>query len=130
MPTLEELSGTRLPDPGPDATALLRRCYVFARTELAELSNEGVRTLVGQQMFLKWLLPVALERLSKDIWISGDFYRGALLRSVVGSVAHAEASVFLDEIRSLAETALADDASSDLPDDVKADLHRIIELFH
>jgi hypothetical protein len=130
MPTLEELSGTRLPDPGSDATALVRRCNVFARTELAELSDEGVRTLVGQQMFLKWLLPVALERLSKDIWISGDFYRGALLRSVVGSVAHVEASVFLNEIRSLAETALADDASSDLPDDLKADLHRIIELFH
>ncbi|WP_049755172.1 MULTISPECIES: contact-dependent growth inhibition system immunity protein [Hyphomonas] len=130
MPTLEELSGTCLPDPGPDATALVRRCSVFARTELAELSDEGVRTLVGQQMFLQWLLPVALERLSHDLWISGDFYRGALLRSAVGSVAHADASTFVNEIRSLARAALADDTSSQLPDDVKADFVRITELFH
>lgn len=122
MPTLEQLSGVRLPEPGPDATSLVRRCTSFARTDLDELSDEGVRTLISQQMFLKWLLPIAVVKLRENFWIEGDLYPGALLKSVAQAVHHADAAAFRDSVRQLVKDALADQGAINLPDYLKSAL--------
>jgi hypothetical protein len=40
--------------------------------------------MIGQQVGLKYLLPLALDRLEDDPFAQGDFYHGDLLNSVLG----------------------------------------------
>jgi hypothetical protein len=50
---------------------------------LRDLSTEDLRLLVGQNIGLHYLIPLALDLLEVDPWSEGDFYRGDLLMSVV-----------------------------------------------
>ena len=47
--------------------------------------------MIGQNMGLRYLIPMALDRLSRNLFRSGDFYRGDLL----GAVFHAERAFWL-----------------------------------
>ena len=50
---------------------------------LCELNNEDLRLLIGQQMNLDLLLPIALEKLIENPLGSGDLYIGDLFCSVL-----------------------------------------------
>lgn len=76
--SIEELEG----DDWGDATFdshLVRECHRLRRVPLADLSAENLRILIGQQIGLRYLVPMALDLLRRDPFAAGDFYPGDLL---------------------------------------------------
>lgn len=84
--TLERLEGKKWGDPeNPNdaPTPLIQKCLRLRRVPLRELTTENLRMLIGQQIGLEHLVPLALDRLAADPLAEGDFYPGDLLKSVV-----------------------------------------------
>ena len=50
---------------------------------LTELSVEDLRLLIAQRIGLRFVVPLALERLAVDPLVGGDFYPGDLLTVVL-----------------------------------------------
>ena len=80
--SLEQLEGDVWPDPG-GTTSLVTKCHRLRKLPIGQLTTEHLRLLIGQDIGLAHLMPLALEALEKDPWMAGDFYEGDLLKSVV-----------------------------------------------
>ncbi|MFE9204360.1 contact-dependent growth inhibition system immunity protein [Micromonospora sp. NPDC007230] len=83
MTTIEELERDVWPDPGPDDTFLVRRCLELRRKPLAEFTVEDLRIMLGQQIGVPALLPLAVRVLLRDPLAEGDYYPGDLLSNVL-----------------------------------------------
>lgn len=64
-------------------TALIEKCYYARKKMLKDLSPEDLRILTTQSIGLKYIIPLCLEVLQKDILIDSSFYKGDLLESVL-----------------------------------------------
>lgn len=62
---------------------LVESCHRYRKIPLSALSIEQLRLLLSQQIGLVYLVPLALDVLSKNILAEGDLYEGDLLASVV-----------------------------------------------
>ena len=62
---------------------LVRTCHALRRKPLREFTVEDLRIMIGQNIGLEYLVPLALERLQRDPFAAGDFYPGDLLGSVL-----------------------------------------------
>jgi CDI immunity proteins len=80
---VSRLKRVREPDPGPDATNLVRRCCALRRKPLSQFTTEDLRIMLGQQIAVPILLPMAVAVLVDDPLAEGDFYPGDLLCNVV-----------------------------------------------
>jgi hypothetical protein len=80
--TLEELDGERWGEPDQEATGLIRDCHRLRTIPVGELSIGELRLLLGQQIGIDWLVPLALERLQDDP-LAGEWYPGDVLNSVL-----------------------------------------------
>ncbi|XOI97579.1 contact-dependent growth inhibition system immunity protein [Paenibacillus polymyxa] len=80
--TLEELEDDRWDEPN-FASRLVLRANELRKKPLCELNTEDLRLLIGQQMSLDLLLPLALEKLLENPLRSGDLYMGDLFCSVL-----------------------------------------------
>jgi CDI immunity proteins len=80
--TLEKLENSVWADPDFDSH-LVRRCHQLRKVPLDKLTVEDLRILIGQQIGLKFLVDLAIEKLTADILAEGDFYPGDLLKSVI-----------------------------------------------
>ena len=70
--------------PAPsDATSLIRRCHELRTKPLRDFTVEDLRIMIGQQVALNRLVPLALDRLRPDPLMAGDYYPGDLLASVL-----------------------------------------------
>jgi len=76
--SLQELEAQDWGDPAYDSH-LVTECHRLRRVPLRELTAENLRIMIGQQIGLPQLIPLALELLSGDPFAPGDFYRGDLL---------------------------------------------------
>ncbi|RKR81542.1 hypothetical protein BDD43_1689 [Mucilaginibacter gracilis] len=65
------------------STSLIKRCIDLSRIPISDFSVEDLRLMIGQQEGLRYLIPVAIEILSYDLFAEGDFYPGDLLNSVL-----------------------------------------------
>ncbi|WP_196255855.1 contact-dependent growth inhibition system immunity protein [Micromonospora sp. WMMC415] len=83
MTTIEQLEREVWPDPGPDATSLVRRCVELRRKPLAEFTVEDLRIMLGQEIGVPALLPRAVQVLLRDPLAEGDYYAGDLLSNVL-----------------------------------------------
>ncbi|WP_253776169.1 contact-dependent growth inhibition system immunity protein [Goodfellowiella coeruleoviolacea] len=81
--SLEELDGQRWGDPPADSTYLITTVLQLRRKPVGEVSTEDFRILIGQQVGLPWLVPLALQQLRRDPLAQGDFYPGDLLGAVL-----------------------------------------------
>lgn len=81
--TIEEIEGVREPNPGPDATFLIRRCLALRRKPLSEFTTEDLRIMLGQRIAVPILLPMAVTVLAGNPLAEGDYYPGDLLYAVV-----------------------------------------------
>jgi hypothetical protein len=81
--TIEEIEGFREPDPGPDATTLVQRCLTLRRKPLSEFTAEDLRIMLGQQIAVPILLPMAVTVLADNPFAEGDYYAGDLLEAVI-----------------------------------------------
>lgn len=64
---------------------LIVTCNNLHKKALSEFTIEDLRILIGQNIGLVFLIPMALKELGKNILAEGDFYPGDLLKSVLRS---------------------------------------------
>ncbi|MBO7936143.1 contact-dependent growth inhibition system immunity protein [Streptomyces antibioticus] len=81
--TLEELEGDRWPTPPADTTRLIATAHALRQRPVGELTAEDLRLLIGQDVGLPHLLPLAVDVLRVDPMAEGDMYEGALLCAVL-----------------------------------------------
>lgn len=79
--TLEQLEGEDWGEPDYDSH-LVTETYRLRRKPLAEFTAEDLRVMIGQQIGLPHLVPLALDLLERDPFVSGDLFAGDLLRNV------------------------------------------------
>lgn len=99
MVTIEEIEGDRWPEPKGDLTFLVTRCLALRRKPLAEFTVEDLRIMLGQQIAVPTLLPLAVEVLVRDPFAEGDFYPGDLLAAVLRLSASAWSGLRLERQR-------------------------------
>ena len=80
--TLEELERSNRGEPAYDSH-LVTECHRLRRVQLRLLTVENLRILIGQNIGLPFLMPLAIEQLEQDPLAEGDFYPGDLLCSVL-----------------------------------------------
>lgn len=80
--TLENLEKDYWKNPDYDSH-LVRRCHELRKLPLDKFSTEDLRIMIGQQINLDYLIPLALEVLTIDLFAQGDFFEGDLLKNVL-----------------------------------------------
>lgn len=64
-------------------THLVKTCNALRKKPIEQFTTEDLRIMIGQQMGLDHLVPVALEKLTEDLFAEGNLYEGDLLESVL-----------------------------------------------
>ena len=64
---------------------LVITCYKLRKKQLNNFDIEDLRIMIGQNIGLNFLIPIAIEKLNQNILAEGDFYEGDLLKSVLTS---------------------------------------------
>lgn len=80
--TIETLENNRWGPPQHN-THLVKRCHELRKIPIGEFTAEDLRIMIGQQMALPYLVPMAIEKLTRDLFTAGDFYEGDLLQNVL-----------------------------------------------
>ena len=83
--SLEQLDGERWGEPPSDATSLVRTVHEWRRRPIGTLEPDELARLIGQDVGLPWLLPLAVEILRDEAreQPAGGFIDGDLLYAVV-----------------------------------------------
>lgn len=82
--TLEQLDGQDWGEP-PYGSHLVTTCYRLRKKPLRDFCIEDLRILIGQNIRLDILIPLALETLRENILAEGDFFPGNLLKNILTS---------------------------------------------
>ena len=80
--TLENLEKDYWSNPDFDSH-LVSRCHELRKVKLDNFTIEDLRMMIGQQIGLDYLIPLALEVLTIDLFAEGDFFEGDLLKNVL-----------------------------------------------
>lgn len=64
---------------------LVTTCHRLRKKQLKDFDIEDLRIMIGQNIGLKFLIPLAVDRLNENILAEGDFYEGDLLKAVLTS---------------------------------------------
>lgn len=67
---------------------LVRTCHRLRKKQLKDFDIEDLRIMIAQRVGLKFLVPLAIDRLKENILAEGDFYEGDLLKAVLTSDAN------------------------------------------
>jgi hypothetical protein len=81
--SLEQLEGQSWGDVATAPTKMVKRCIMLSKIPLKELTAGDLRLLVGQQLSLIYLLPLALRLLETYPLLRGELYEGDLLNNVL-----------------------------------------------
>lgn len=82
--TLEQLENVYWGEP-EYPSQLVINCHKYRKIPLGQMKPEHLRLLIGQNISLEYLIPIALEILLKNPLAEGDFYPGDLLKMVLTS---------------------------------------------
>ncbi len=82
--TLEFLENDYWKTPDYDSK-LVKTCHLLRKKKIEEFTIEDLRIMIGQNIGLPYLLPIALNQLKNNILSEGDYYPGDLLSSVLTS---------------------------------------------
>jgi hypothetical protein len=80
--TLTELEGNDWGEP-EFHSSLVIRCHKLRKKPLKEFTVNDLRLLIGQNISLEYLIPIALEYLKEDLLVEGIYYPGDLLSNVL-----------------------------------------------
>jgi hypothetical protein len=84
--SLEGLEKKKWPSIDNDeGSYLVKTCNSLRKKRLKDFSVEDLRIMIGQNIGLEFLIPLALDVLKDNILAEGDFYEGDLLKSVLTS---------------------------------------------
>jgi hypothetical protein len=78
LKTLAELEGVATDAP-PYDSYVMGTCHRLRKKPIGEFSVEDLRIMIGQNIGLFFLVPLALDILEPDPLVEGDFYPGDLL---------------------------------------------------
>jgi hypothetical protein len=81
--SLEQIEDDAWGDPPADATRLMTTVHQLRRKPVSALTPEDLRVLIGQQVGVDVLVPLALSRLKQDPLLEGDYYPGDVLVAVL-----------------------------------------------
>ncbi|WP_282777292.1 MULTISPECIES: contact-dependent growth inhibition system immunity protein [unclassified Nocardia] len=83
--SLQELEGTCWPELREFPSELVADVYRLREMPIGELNPTALARLIGQEIGLRWLIPVALDHLSETVpdERAGGFYDEDLLTAVV-----------------------------------------------
>ncbi|WP_405799239.1 contact-dependent growth inhibition system immunity protein [Streptomyces sp. NBC_01506] len=83
--SLEDLEGVSWPEVPQNATGLMRAVYAMRKRPIGSLSAHEMARMIGQDVGLPWLLPLALEILQDTAQEQSDggFYDDDLLTAVL-----------------------------------------------
>ena len=82
--TIKQLGGIKLDSYLWDS-GLIKGVVKYIDQPIGLLNNEGLRLLIGQNIGLKFLIPLAIDKLKDNILAVGDLYEGDLLKNVLDS---------------------------------------------
>src|SRR5262245_62623721 len=115
--TLDELEGVVWGEPTFDSY-LVTTCHRLRTKPVDEFSVEDLRIMIGQQIGLPHLMPLAIPVLEREPLAEGDFYPGDLLSNVIGAVewlrANPEWLARVIRVTERASAELVDEADKDL----------------
>ena len=116
--TIEQLEASPWPDPHSDAPPHVHRCHSLRRVPIESLTAGDLRTLITQEIGLKYLMPTALCKLKVDPMLESEYYPGDLLCAAMGVSANywQMATNELAELKQYAEQALSLIAASSDPE--------------
>ena len=80
--TLEQLEKNVWGNPEFSSHVVIR-CHQLRKTTLDRFTIEDLRLMIGQQLGLMYLVPLAIEALKEDLFIECDYYPGDLLKMVL-----------------------------------------------
>lgn len=81
--TIENLEKQNFGNPNEAPTNMVKRCLALCKVPLDQFTVEDLRLMIGQDFSLRYLIPLAIEQLKKDIFVEGDLYPGDLLNNVL-----------------------------------------------
>lgn len=81
--SIENLEKDFWGQPPKDSTPLVDKVHRLRTIQIEKLEPKDIRLLIGQNVGLRFLIPVALDILSGDIFADTDFYNGDLLQNVL-----------------------------------------------
>ncbi len=82
--TLEQLDQQDWGEPEYDSY-LVKTCHQLRKKPLKDFTTEDLRIMIGQNINLEFLIPLAIEKLKEDILAEGNYYEGDLLNNVLNS---------------------------------------------
>lgn len=80
--SLQELEGVDWGEPTYDSSLVIE-CYRLHRTALRDFKVRDLQRMIGQQMCLPYLVPLALRELHERPNADADLYEGALLNAIL-----------------------------------------------
>jgi CDI immunity proteins len=66
-----------------DETHLITRCCELRKKKLQDFTIEDLRIMIGQEISLAYLLPIAIEKLKENPLAAGNYFEGDLLENVL-----------------------------------------------
>jgi hypothetical protein len=64
-------------------SGLVIECHRLRRVPLKDFTPGNLHIMIGQKISLEYLLPLALEELSRNPFVEGNYYPGDLLANVL-----------------------------------------------
>jgi hypothetical protein len=81
--SIENLEKQNFGNPDEAVTNMVKRCLELCKIPLEKFTVEDLRLMISQDFSLRYLIPLAIEHLKRDIFIEGDLFPGDLLKSVL-----------------------------------------------
>ena len=66
-----------------EGSYLIKTCNSLRKKQLQDFTTEDLRIMIGQEIGLYFLMPLAIETLSDNLFAEGDYYEGDLLKSIL-----------------------------------------------
>ena len=80
--SIEQIENEYWGEPTYDSHLVIT-CHKLRKKPLKDFTVEDLRIMIGQNISLELLIPLAIERLKQNIMAEGDLYPGDLLQSVL-----------------------------------------------
>jgi hypothetical protein len=81
--SLQNLEKRKAADPAIWPSYLVKRSSELIKIPLNEFTTEDLRLMIGQEFGLPYLVPLAIEKLTEDLFAEGDYHPGDLLAVVL-----------------------------------------------
>ena len=66
-----------------ESSRLIKTCDSLRKKPLQDFTTEDLRVMIGQEIGLSFLIPLAIEIFQNDLFAEGDMYEGDLLKNVL-----------------------------------------------